>query len=84
MASAARKKRLVLTPDRGRREGRPGSCPYCSDATGTGNPSPIADRPCSLTYRSHDRDTGGTPRRTSARARSTLQGQCRHRKEGWP
>lgn len=84
MASVTRKERLVLTPDRGRREGRSRSYPSCSDATETDGPSPIVDHPCSLTHRSHDLDTGGTPRRTSARAHGTPQGQRRHSQEGWP
>ena len=84
MASAARKERLVLTPDRGRREGCSRSHPFCSNTTGIGDPGRFVGRSRSLTYGCLEADAGGARRRTSAGARLTRRGHRRHTQEGWP
>ena len=84
MASAARQERLVLTADRGRREGCSRAHPSCSDATRIGDPNRIVNRSRSLTYDCLEEDAGGARRRTSAGIRPTRRGQRRHTQEGWP
>lgn len=46
-------------------------------------PNPASHHPRAKTSRTDDRPAHATLRRTQARFRETLSGECRHGQEGW-